>query len=195
VEFARLPEVDAEFVKSVGIADGDVSKLEGEIRNNLTREVTRRLSVTNKDAVMDALLKITEFDVPKVLLEWEVQTLMQHAVEDMESRGVKMKGMPLHPDLFKERAEKRVKLGLILAELMQKYAQLRPKPEQVQTMIEDYAQAFDEAEQIIQWYAADPKRMLEVENLVLEENVVSWAMGLAKTTDIQAVFNELMGNA
>ena len=194
VEAPHLPEIDAEFAKSVGIADGDVSKLEGEIRNNLTREVSRRLSVRNKDAVMDALLKVTEFEVPKVLLEWEVQTLMQQTMEDMESRGVKMKGMPLHPDLFKERAERRVKLGLILAELMRKYG-LKAKPEQVKAMIEDYAQSFDESEQIIRWYAADPKRMQEVENLVLEENVVSWAMGQAKTTDKQAVFNELMGNA
>lgn len=193
VEAQHLPEIDAEFAKSFGIADGDVSKLEDEIRNNLTREVSRRLSVRNKDAVMDALLKITEFEVPKVLLEWEVQELMRHTMEDMESRGVKMKGTPLHPDLFKERAARRVKLGLILAELMRKHG-LKAKPEQVKAMIEDYAQSFDESEQIIRWYEADPKRMLEVENLALEENVVSWAMGQAKTTDKQAVFNELMGN-
>ena len=192
VEAPHLPEIDAEFVKAVGIPDGDVSKLDGEIRKNLTREVSRRLGVRNKDAVMDALLKITEFDVPKVLLEQEGQELMRHTVEDLESRGVKMKGMPLDPDLFKERAEKRVKLGLILAELVQTYG-LRARPEQVKTMIEDYAQGFDEAEHIIRWYAADPKRMLEVENLVQEENVVSWAMGRAKTTDKQAVFKELMG--
>jgi trigger factor len=105
-----------------------------------------------------------------------------------------MKGMPLHPDLFTERAEKRVKLGLILAELMQKHG-LKAQPQQVKTMIEDYAQTFDESEQIIRWYAADPKRMLEVENLVLEENVVSWAMSQARVTDKRAVFNELMGNA
>jgi trigger factor len=194
VEASHLPEIDADFVKSVGISDGDVSKLEGEIRDNLTREVSRRLSVRNKDVVMDALLKATNFDVPKVLLEKEEQDLMQHTIEDMESRGVKMKGKSLNQDLFKERAEKRVKLGLILAELVQKYG-LRAEPEQVKTMIEDYAQGFDEAEQIIRWYAADPKRMLEVENLVQEENVVSWVMGQGKTTDKQAVFNELMGNA
>ena len=69
-----LPEMDAEFAKSVGIADGDVSKLEDEIRSNLTREVSRRLRARNKDAAMDALLKVTEFDVPKVLVEWEVQS-------------------------------------------------------------------------------------------------------------------------
>ncbi len=192
VEAPHLPEIDSEFAMAVGVADGDVGKLEDEIRNNLTREVSRRLGVRNKDAVMGALLKVTKFDVPKVLLEEEQQDLMRHTVEDLESRGVKTKGMPLDPGIFKERAEKRVKLGLILVELMQKHG-LKAKPEQVKAMIEDYAQGFDEAEQIIRWYAAEPKRMLEVENLVVEENVVSWAMGQAKTTDKHAVFDELMG--
>jgi len=104
-----------------------------------------------------------------------------------------VKDMPFYPDLFKERAEKRVKLGLILSDLVQKQG-LKAKPEQVKAMIEDYAQSFDEAEQVIRWYAAEPSRMMEVENLVLEENVVTWAMGQAKTIDKQAVFNELMGN-
>ena len=192
VELPHLPEIDAEFVKTVGIEDGDVSKLKGEIRDNLTREVSRRLKIRNKDTVMDALLAVTQFEVPKALLEMETQELMQHSVEEMESRGVKMKGMPLHPELFKERAEKRVKLGLILAELMEKQG-LKAKPDQVKNMIEEYAQGFDECEQIIRWYEDDPKRKIEVENLALEENVVVWAMGQAKTTDKQAVFNELMG--
>lgn len=194
VEIPRLPEIDAEFVKAVGIEDGDVSKLKGEIRDNLTREVSRRLKIRNKDTVMDALLAVTQFEVPKTLLEMETQELMQHSIEEMESRGVKMKGMPLHPELFRERAEKRVKLGLILAELMEKQG-LKAKPDQVKNMIEEYAQGFDECEQIIRWYEDDPKRKIEVENLALEENVVVWAMGQAKTTDKQAIFNELMGNA
>ena len=193
VEAPHLPEIDAEFVKSVGIADGDVSKLEGEIRTSLAREVSRRLSARNKDAAMEALLKVTEFEVPKALLEWEMQSLMEQTMKDMESRGMNVKGMPFYPELFKDRAEKRVKLGLILADLVQKQG-LKAKPEQVKAMIEDYAQSFDEAEQVIRWYAAEPSRMKEVENLVLEENVVTWAMEQAKTTDKQAVFNELMGN-
>ena len=194
VELPHLPEINAEFVKAVGIEDGDVSKLKGEIRDNLTREVSRRLKIRNKDTVMDALLAVTQFEVPKALLEMETQELMQHSIEEMESRGVKMKGMPLHPELFRGRAEKRVKLGLILAELMEKQG-LKAKPDQVKNMIEEYAQGFDECEQIISWYEDDPKRKIEVENLALEENVVVWAMGQAKTTDRQAIFNELMGNA
>jgi trigger factor len=193
VEAPRLPEVDAEFAISVGIADGDVSKLNDEVRSNLTREVSRRLKARNKDAAMDALLKVAGFEVPMSLVEMEAQSMMQQAVREMESRGVKMQGMPIQPELFNERAERRVRLGLILAELLQKH-DLQPRPEQTKAMIEDYAQSFDEAEQIIRWYAADPKRMIEVENLVLEENMVAWVMGQAKTTVKQAKFNELMGN-
>jgi trigger factor len=118
---------------------------------------------------------------------------MRHTVEDLEARGVKTKGMPMDPGMYMERAERRVKLGLILVELMQKHG-LKARPEQVKAMIQDYAQGFEESEQIIRWYAAEPSRMLEVENLVLEENVVSWAMGQVKTTEKRADFNELMGN-
>jgi trigger factor len=193
VEAPKLPEVDAEFVKSLGVADGDVAKLEEEIRSNLSREVSRRLKVRNKDAAMDALLKVAQFDLPKSLVEWEVQNLMQQTVKDMEARGMKMKGMPLPPELFKERAEKRVKLGLILADLVQKH-DLKAKPEQVRALIDDYAQSYDQPEEVVRWYYSNPSHLQEIENLVLEDNVVSWTMGQAKTTDKSVAFNELMGN-
>lgn len=193
VEAPKLPELDAEFAKAVGIADGDVNKLQDEIRSNLKREVERRLKVRNKDAAMDALLKVAQFDLPKSLVDWEVQSLMQQTVQDMEARGMKMKGMPLPPELFKERAEKRVKLGLILADLVEKH-DLKAKPEQVRALVEDYAQSFDQPEDVVRWYYAEPGRLQEVENLVLEENVVSWTMKQAKTTDKAITFNELMGS-
>jgi trigger factor len=193
VEAPKLPELDAEFAKAVGIADGDVNKLQDEIRSNLKREVERRLKMRNKDAAMDALLKVAKFDLPKSLVDWEIQSLMQQTVQDMEARGMKMKGMPLPPELFKERAEKRVKLGLILADLVEKH-DLKAKPEQVRALVEDYAQSFDQPEDVVRWYYAEPGRLQEVENLVLEENVVSWTMKQAKTTDKAITFNELMGS-
>ena len=193
VEAPKLPELDAEFVKSVGIADGDVSKLEDEIRSNLKREVERRLNARNKDAAMDALLKVAQFDLPKALVDWEIQSLMQQTVQDMEARGMKMKGMQLPPELFKERAEKRVKLGLILADLVQKH-DLKAKPEQVRALIDNYAESFDQPENVVRWYYSEPGRLQEVENLVLEENVVSWTMKQTKTTDKPVTFNELMGS-
>ncbi len=194
VEAPQLPELDAEFAKSVGIADGDVGKLEAEIRSNLQRELDRRLKVRNKDVAMDALLKVTQFDVPKALVDWESQSLMQQTVRDMEQRGMKTGGMQLPLELFKEQATKRVKLGLILAEVVEKNG-LHAKSEQVKALIQDYAQSFDEPEQVIRWYAADAKRMQEVENLALEENVVAFVFGQTKVTEKTAVFAELMGNA
>jgi len=193
VEAPKLPEVDAEFAKSVGIPDGDAGKLQDEIRSNLLSEVSRRLKARNKDAAMDALLRAASFDVPKVLVEEEVQTLIQLTMQDMEARGMKTKGLSLPPDLFKDRAEKRIKLGLILAHLVQKH-NLTAKPEQVKSFIKEYAQSFDQPEEVVRWYAADSSRMKEVEHIVMEENVVLWAMGQAKTIDKQAVFNELMGS-
>lgn len=194
VEAPKLPEVDAKFAESVGVEGGDVSKLESEIRTNLQREVARRLKARNKEAAMDLLLKITKFDLPKALVGWEMQSLMQQAVQDMESRGMKTKGMPsLPPELFRERAEKRVRLGLILSNLVQKF-ELKAKPEQVRALVEDYAQSFDEPEDVVSWHYADASRLNEIENLVLEENVVGWVVGQAKKADKTVSFNELMGN-
>ncbi|HEY5995136.1 MAG TPA: trigger factor [Gallionellaceae bacterium] len=194
VEAPRLPEMDAEFVKSLGIADGDVNKLKAEVRANLEREVARRIKVRNKDSAMDALARVSQLDLPKVLVEWEAESLAQQMVQDMEQRGMRMpKGMQLPTDMFTERAQKRVKLGLILAKLVEQH-QLGAKPEQVKEMIKEYAQGFNQPEQVIRWYASDPARMKEVESLVLEDNVVAWVMSAAKVVDKPVGFDELMGN-
>lgn len=194
VEAPRLPDVDAKFAESIGVMDGDVSKLESEVRANLQREVARRLKARNKEAAMDLLLKVTKFDLPKALVGWEVHSLMQQTMQDMEARGMKMKDMPsLPPELFRERAEKRVRLGLILSELVKKF-ELKAAPEQVRALVEDYAQSFDEPEDVIHWHYADASRLKEMENLVLEENVVSWVVGQARKTDKVVSFKELMGS-
>ena len=193
VEAPKLPEVDAAFAEAVGIEGGDVSKLESEVRTNLEREVARRLKARNKEAAMEALLKVARFDVPKTLVEWEVRNLMQQTAQDMESRGMKMKDMTLPPELFAERAERRVKLGLIMADMAQKH-DLKAKPEQVRVLVEDYAQSFDQPEEVVNWVYANSSQLQEIENLVLEENIVAWTMAQAKTTDKAVPFNELMGN-
>ncbi|MDD3883338.1 MAG: trigger factor [Gallionella sp.] len=193
VEAPKLPELDAEFAKSVGIEDGDVKKLESEIRSNLGREVARRLKGRNKEAAMDALLKVAAFDLPKALIDWEMQSLMQQTVQDMEARGMKMQGVSLPPELFRDRAERRVKLGLILADLADKH-DMKAKPEQIRTLIEDLAESYDEPEQMVNWYYADPARLQEIENLVIEENLMAWVLGQCKAGEKSLTFQELMGN-
>jgi trigger factor len=194
VEEAHLPEVNAEFAKSLGAADGDVEKLKQEIRDNIGREADRRVKGRNKDSAMEVLLKIAQLEVPKALLESEAQQLMQQAVRDMEGRGMKMpKGMQLPADMFLERATRRVKLGLILAELIKKH-ELKAKPEQVKAMVQEFAQSYEHPEEVVQWYNADASRMREVENLVLEDNVVAWVMAGAKVSEKAVTLTELMGS-
>lgn len=194
VEAPRLPEVDAEFVKGLGIADGDVSKLREEIGKNLKLEATRRIKVRNKDVAMDALLSVTVLEAPKALVESESERIMQQTMHDMQGRGVNIpKGMKLPSNLFAERASKRVKLGLILEELVMQH-KLEVKPEQIKALIAEHAQGYEKPEEIVRWYAADQSRMRDVENLALEDNVVNWVFGSAKVTDKAVEFNELMGN-
>ena len=194
VEEAHLPEVNAEFAKSLGAADGDIDKLKQEIRENVGREAARRVKGRNKDSAMEVLLKIAQLEVPKALLESEAQHLMQQTLQDMEGRGMKIpKGTQLPPDMFLERATRRVKLGLILAELIRKHG-LQAKPEQVNAMVQESAQSYEHPEEVVRWYNADPARLREVENLVLEDNVVAWVMAGAKVSEKSVTLTELMGS-
>lgn len=194
VEEPHVPQLDAEFAKSFGIKDGDVNTLKAEIRANLTREIERRLKSRNKESAMDTLLKIGQLEVPKVLLDYEARNIMQQTMQDMKERGVKIpQGMTLPSDLFADRALRRVKLGLIVAELAKQH-DLKAKPEQIKSLVKDYAQGFDHPDEVIKWHYSDPARLQTVENLVLEDNVVAWVWGAAKVTDKAMKFNELMGN-
>ena len=193
VEAPRLPELDAELAKSLGVNDGDIDKLKAEIRDNLTRETERRIKARNKNNVMDVLLKVCQLEVPKALLDSEAQRLMGEATQDMQERGIKIpQGMTLPQSLFVEQAQKRVKLGLIMAELVNRH-DLSAKPEQIKAMVQDYAQSFEHPEEVVKWHYSDPSRLMEAEAMVLEDNLVTWLMNTAKVTEKAMDFNELMG--
>jgi trigger factor len=117
---------------------------------------------------------------------------MQQTLQDMKARGMKIpKGMQLPTDVFTERATKRVKLGLILAELVKKHG-LEAKPEQVKALVKEYAESFERPEEVVHWYASDPSRLREVENLALEDNVVTWVQANTKVIEKPVGLNELM---
>lgn len=193
VEWAHLPEVNDEFAKSLGIEDGDVAKMREDIRINLEREVKTRIESKTKDSVMDALIKVTELDVPKTLLEQEEQRLAQMMRQDMAQRGMDIKDMPFPPGVFTEKAERRVRLGLILAEIV-KDNDLHVTPEQVKAQVEDFARSYEDPQQVIQYYYSDRNRLAEVEALVLEENVVNYVLDKAKVTEKKFEFDDLMSN-
>ncbi len=192
VQAPKLPEIDAEFARSMGIADGDVAKMRAEIEANLKREVKRRIQGKVKDQVMEALIKANPISTPNALIEMEIQRLMQAARQDMEQRGMKVADMPIQPEWFADQARRRVVLGLILAELV-KSEKLQPTPEQVRAMVEESAQSYEHPEEVVRWYYAQPQRLGEVEGLAIENKLVEWVLGKAKVTDKAAVFDELMG--
>jgi trigger factor len=192
VQQAVLPPVDADFARALGIADGDVEKLRGEVRSNLEREVKRRIQGRMKDQVMELLVQQASLELPRSLVEMEVDRLRRMTEADMESRGVQ--SVKLTADMFTGQAERRVRLGLILAEIVQKY-QLVAQPEQVRTLVEEQAQSYEEPEQVVKWYLQNPERMREIESLALEENVVRWVESQAQVDDVPTSFEELMGRA
>ncbi|ABR88755.1 peptidyl-prolyl cis-trans isomerase (trigger factor) [Janthinobacterium sp. Marseille] len=193
IEWAHLPEVDAEFAKSLGIPDGDLQKMREDIKVNLQREVSSRIKARTKDSVMDALIKISELDVPKALIDQDVERLMEMTRQDMAQRGMKVSDLPFPPELFTEQAERRVRLGLILAEVV-KANDLQAKPEQVKAQVEEFAQSYEDPQQVLKYYFSDRSRLAEVEALVLEENVVNYVLGKAKVTEKPVAFDELMSN-
>lgn len=188
----KLPELDAEFATAMGIADGDVAKMRAEVEANLKREVKRRIEGQLKDQVMDALLKVNPISVPSALVGMEVQRLMQNAAKDLEQRGMKAKDFQLQPEWFADQAKRRVSLGLILAEVV-KVEKLQAKPEQVRALVEEAAQSYEQPDELVRWYYAQPQRLSEVEGVVIENNVVDWVLSKAKVTDKTADFDELMG--
>lgn len=190
VEAPKLPEIDEEFAKAIGVADGDPTKLEAEIRDNLEREMKYRVLQLNKQAAMDALLNVAEFEVPKSLVDYEVQEMSQRAMRDMQSRGMKQQ-MTLPPELFKEPAEKRVKLGLLFADIVEKN-ELGAKKEQIEAMIAERAMSYEDPEEVKGWIYGDPNRLQEIESLVIEENVAEWVFAQAKVTEKHVAFSELM---
>lgn len=192
VQAPVLPEVDAEFAKLMGIADGDVTKMRAEIEGNLSREVKKRIQARTKDQVMEVLLKANPIEVPNALIESEVERLMQAARADMDARGFKGKDLPVKPEWFGDQAKRRVTLGLVLAELV-KSENLYAKPEQIKAMVDEAAQSYENPEEVVRWYYAQPQRLAEVEAVVVEDNVVAWVLERAKVTDKVADFEELMG--
>ncbi len=190
---AILPEVDEDFAKALGVVDGDIAKMREEIETNLKREVKKRLQGKIKDQVMEALLNANSIDVPKALVEMEVDRLIQVARQDMEQRaGSKMKDFPMQREWFADQAKRRVSLGLILSEIV-KVNELHAKADQVKAIVEEAAQSYEHPEEVIRWYYAQPQRLSELEGVAIEDNVVAWALSSAKVVDKAVAFDELMG--
>lgn len=194
VEAPKLPEADAQFAKSLGVADGDLARMREEIKANVEREVKKRVEGDLKQKVMQALIDTTSVELPRSLVELETQRMVQATRSDMESRGIRMEQVPINPEAFEAQARRRVALGIIIAELVRAKT-LGATPEQVKSLVEDYAQTYEQPAEVVKWVYSQPERLGEFEGLALEANVIKWVLDNARVEEKSIDFNELMGHA
>lgn len=193
VSEATLPEVDAEFAKALGIADGDVAKMREEVKKNVAREVERRTQEQTKESVMDALLKAVELQVPNALVNDEAARLAEEMKQNFVNQGMANAGqVNLPADMFKEQAHRRVALGLILAKLVEEN-KLEPTEEQIKAVVANFAESYEDPQEVIDWYYADAIRLQGPTSLAVESNVVNFVLGKAKVTEKTLSFDEVMG--
>jgi len=188
----ELPPVDAAFAKSLGVADGNLEQMRREVKENLEREVKVRINARVKEQIMQALIDTTRVEVPKALVELEIERMAEQTRRELQARGVKATEAPLPRGMFENQAQRRVTLGLILAEVVKAHG-LQPGPEQVRVEVEEQAQSYEKPEQVVKWYYQNPDRLREIESVVIENNVVEWATRTAQVEDRAIAFDELMG--
>ena len=192
IEAQHLPPVDESLAKALGIAGGTVEALRADVRKNLEREVKFRVQARNKASVMDALVKSAELEVPKSLVAGETERMVEQMRADLKKRGVKdAETAPIPAEMFQAQAERRVRLGLVVAELVRTH-NLQAKPEQLQAHIEELAQSYEKPGEVMRWYLSDRNRMAEVEAIVVENNVAAHVLERAKATPKDVPFDELM---
>jgi trigger factor len=194
VQSPKLPELDAEFARALGVADGDLDKMRQEVRANLEREVRRRIEMRIKEQAIEAVLAVSPFPLPRTLVEKEQKALVEQAREDFEARGLRMKELPIKPEWFLEKAERRVKIGLILAEVISVHG-LTAKAEQAEAILADMAQSYEDPQQMIQWFRGNPDQMRQFYAMASESNAVAWILEKAQVQDSPITFEELMNDA
>jgi len=189
-----LPEIDADFAKSLGVEDGDVEKMKAEVAESLKQEVAKRVSAKLKEQVFQALVESADFEVPRILLETEINRMMQTTEQNLKQRGADLANIKLEPAMFEDQAKRSTKLRLLLGELINTNG-LHANADQVRAMVDVFSQSFERPADVVTWYYADHKRLDEPAALATEENAVSWVLSQAKVTDKKVKFDDLMGNA
>lgn len=194
VHAAHLPEVDEDFAQSLGIKEGGPAKLKEEIAGNLSREAKRRVQTRLKEQVMDGLLAVSPFDVPKGLVASECRNLMEHAVNDLKARGMKEADIKLSEAVFEPQAKRRVSLGLLLNSFAAAHG-VNAGEDQVRAKVDEFAQSYEDPAEVVAWYYQDANRLRDVKAMVVEDNIVEAVLQKAQVTDEPTSLENLMGKA
>lgn len=192
VSEAVLPELDGAFYEKFGVSDGDETTFRTEVKQNMERERERAVSQRFSNAVTDQLLAAHEFEVPSALVESESERLAQQMAQEMMMRGMNPdQAAAAFADNVRDQAEKRVKLGLLMAEII-KTSELKADPDKVREKIEAMAAGYEDAAAVVKYYYDNPEHLQQVESLVLEEQAVNWIADQATVTETPISFDALM---
>ena len=193
VEEAQLPELNDDFAKKLGIKDASVENMQKEIKESMQQELNVRLNTQMKSSVMDALINAHDFDVPKPLIEDESEAIKKNMLENLKQQGMQDQGMQIDASMFADQAIRRVKLGLIMSEIVQS-EKIEVDEDRVKKKIEEIAAPYEQPQQVIDWYNGDKQRLAEVKALVTEEQIVDWATEKAKVVDKKVTFKDIMNS-
>lgn len=191
VEEQILPEITEEFVKKFGVESGDIEALKVDVKQNMQRELTQVLKNSAKDVVLTALVEGNEIEVPKALVEGEVDVLRKQAMERYAQQMDPNNLPELPAELFSEQAVKRVKVGLLLGEVI-KANELKVEQEKVTALIETAASAYENPAEVIEYYKNNKEMMQNMENVALEEQAVDFIIEKAKVSEVNKSFDEVM---
>jgi trigger factor len=191
VEEPLLPEIDEDLVKAYGVEDGSVESFRDDVRNNMERELDQALRVKLKNSVMDTLYEKIQLTVPNTLIDMEVESLMKPYIETAKRQKMKLEDLKLPRDVFEGQAKRRVALGLILGEIIQKNA-IKLDNNKVRSTIEDMAKSYERPEDVVNWYYTDESRMNDVQQMVLEDQAIEWLIAQAKVSDETVSFSDVM---
>lgn len=189
----KKPELDDAFAEKFNIKEGGIEALKKDIKENMERELERRVSMMNKERLFDKLREVNSFDLPKALVDQEIDNMkheMYHRIFGHQHKEDEV--IPDFPrELFEEQAKKRVQLGLLISEYVKKH-QLAASAERVDAMIEKMAAAYEDPEELRQWYKGNKEHLAEVEALVLEEMVAETIGKDAKLKDKKMSYDAVM---
>ncbi|MFT2097680.1 trigger factor [Marinomonas sp. 2405UD66-6] len=176
-----LPELDEAFVEKFGLENATIEGLRAEVRKNMERELNQAVKAKLKNALFDGLLSINEVEVPSGLVDQEVDALRKQAASQFGGEGFDASQLPA--ELFQEEATKRAKLGLLISEVI-KQNELKVDDERVRAFLEDMAQAYQEPQQVVEFYLKNKEQLAQVQSAVLEEQVVDKLLESAQVTEV-----------
>ena len=190
----QLPEIDEEFVKSFGVEDGTEASLRTEIKENMEKELSRAVQNLNRTATLDALQSVVDVQLPKALVDQEVQNLMNNMVQQMKQQGMNEKDINISADMYQADAEKRVKLGLIIGDVIRANS-VEASDSDVDAFISEQASSYEDPSEVIGWYKENPQALNEVKAIIVENKVAEKIIDEASVTEVAKTFEEVVNPA